>query len=154
MTEEKRQDKTGPWIQAQVTARVCYGNVYKKTHGAKPTFFSSSSSSFHFAPSSLPTSPVKSELTLSPGFRTVEKRAKRRTEARVRILCLDPLSPVLAEEHVRRERTLGCLWVLFTSTPPGGFLGFLRSLACLRGVQNEHGQVKTRTRRVGWRGCD
>lgn len=44
----------------------------------------------------------------------------------------DPLAPVLAEEHVRREGTLGCLGVFLTCTATGSFLCFLSRLACLQ----------------------
>jgi len=54
------------------------------------------------------------------------------TEARIGILCLDPLAPVLTEEHVRREGTLGCLGVFLTCTASGRLLCLLGGLACLR----------------------
>jgi hypothetical protein len=104
----------------------------KKTHSPKPfkpTFFSSSSSSFHLAPRSLPTSPTRSQSP-QPTSGTLEQ--ERQTETRVGVLGPDPLAPVLAEEHVRRERTLGCLGVFLTCTATGCFLCFLDRLACLR----------------------
>ena len=75
-------------------------NAYTEPSADVFTFFSSSSSSFHLAPRSLPTSPVN----------TVENRYTRNrdrlTEPSIRILSLDSLSPVLAEEHVGREGSL------------------------------------------------
>jgi hypothetical protein len=62
------------------------------------------------------------------------KKKERLTEARIWILGLDPLAPVLAKEHVRRERALGCLGVFLTSTAAGNFLCFLDRLACLRAL--------------------
>lgn len=62
------------------------------------------------------------------------KKRERHTEAGIGILGLDPLAPVLAKEHVRREGTLGCLGVFLTCTAARGFLCFLDRLACLRAL--------------------
>ena len=70
---------------------------------------------------------------LSPRQGHLNKR-ERQTETSVGVLGPDPLAPVLAEEHVRRERTLGCLGVFLTCTATGGFLCFLDRLACLRAL--------------------
>jgi hypothetical protein len=81
----------------------------------------------------------------------VVSKNKRHTEARVGIFCLDPLSPVLTEEHVRRERTLGCLWIFFTRTATRDFLGFLGRLACLgsRKISIDGGNMKKSRRLEG-----
>lgn len=39
----------------------------------------------------------------------------RQTEASIRVLCLDSLPPVLAEEHVCGECTLGAIFALFAA---------------------------------------
>jgi hypothetical protein len=62
------------------------------------------------------------------------KKRERHTEAGVGILSLDPLAPVLAKEHVRREGALGCLGVFLTCTAARGFLCFLDRLAGLRAL--------------------
>ena len=41
-------------------------------------------------------------------------------KASIRVLCLDPLPPVLGEEHVCGQRTLGGIWVLFAFAAFGG----------------------------------
>jgi hypothetical protein len=68
---------------------------------------------------------------LSPRQGHLYKR-ERQTETSVGVLGPNPLAPVLAEEHVRRERTLGCLGVFLTCTATGSFLCLLDRLACLR----------------------
>ena len=75
----------------------------------------------------------------------------RLTEASIGILSLDPLTPVLAEEHVRGEGTLGCLGVFLTCTTTGSFLCFLDRLACLR-ASNISIESSNGGRRVGMRG--
>ena len=54
-----------------------------------------------------------------------------RTEASVGVLSLDPLSPVLGEEHVGRESTLGGVLVLFALLC--ALVGLVGSLALLKG---------------------
>ena len=78
---------------------------------------------------------------------TTTKKRERHTEACIGVLCLDPLAPVLAEEHVRRERTLGCLGVFLTSTAAGSFLGFLGRLACLRALNMSIRMAQARGKR-------
>jgi len=64
------------------------------------TFFSSSSSSFHLAPRSLPTSPVKRV------YMDIIGSGDPLTEPSIRVLSLDSLSPVLAKEHIGRKSSL------------------------------------------------
>ena len=51
------------------------------------------------------------------------------TETSVRVLSLDTLSPVLREEHVGRESTLGGLGILLGFASPRGFFNLFSSLA-------------------------
>ena len=51
------------------------------------------------------------------------------TEASVGVLSLDTLSPVLREEHVGRESTLGGLGILLGFASPRGFFNLFSSLA-------------------------
>ena len=53
----------------------------------------------------------------------------RLTEASVGVLSLDTFSPVLREEHVGRESTLGSLGVLLGFASPRGFFNLFSSLA-------------------------
>ena len=79
------------------------------------------------------------------------KKRERLTEARIWILLLDPLAPVLAKEHVRSECSLGRLGVFLTSTAAGGFLCILDRLACLRALNIRIDGSKVRKVRV-WGG--
>jgi hypothetical protein len=87
---------------------------------------------------------------LSPRQGHLNKR-ERQTETSVGVLGPDPLAPVLTEEHVRRERALGCLGVFFTCTATGSFLCLLGRLACLR-TSNMSIDVSNASERVGMRG--
>jgi len=121
-----------PYREQPVRRRaVIHVRKYPMTANELHTFFSSSESSFHLAPSSLPTSPNQT-------VRIMKNLATRqRTEAGVRVLGLDPLAPVLAKEHIGRESTLGCLGVLLG-------LGGTGRLFSLLGSFTLHGMVSFR----------
>lgn len=94
----------------------------------KLTFFSSSSSSFHLAPSSLPTSPmVANKVRKKHGF----QKKVRPTKASIRVLGLDPITPVLAEEHVRRECAFRLVGILLPFARCS-FIRFFRSFTLER----------------------
>ncbi len=71
------------------------------------TFFSSSSSSFHFAPRSLPISPITRVLSVTKPTTTATTSSRALTDTGVGVLRLDPHPPVLAEEHVCGQCPLG-----------------------------------------------
>lgn len=113
----------------------------RRAGGMGHTFFSSSSSSFHLAPRSLPISPVRRVPSAPVAVATNADDCKL-TETGVGVLSFDPLAPVLAEEHVRGQGTLGCLGVLLP-------LGLRRLLRLFSGLALNREPVSTAEHRHG-----